>query len=118
MTRAQHLIDRIDEVATAAVLGAAALSTAGQQLLAKKRREEKVRAAGHGDELDAVKKKRLDHEKKHTGKLLVGKKAKQFKQTRSDLKSQHQKVVNKGLAGHAKLFSQAGRKGQEQMAVR
>ena len=118
MTRAQEIITKIDEIAGAAILGAAAINTAGQQYLAKKRREEKVRQAGHGDELDAIKKKRMAHEKKHTGKLLVGQKAKQFKKTRADLKSQHQKVINKGLAGHAKLFSQAGKKGQEQMAVR
>jgi len=118
MTRAQDLINRIDEVATAALLGAAAINTVGQQYLAKKRREEKIRQAGHGDALDAIKKKRLAHEKKNTGKLLVGQKARDFKSKRADLKAQHQKVINKGLAGHAKLFSQAGKKGQEQMQVR
>lgn len=118
MSRAQNLISKIDEVATAALLGAAAINTAGQQYLAKKRREEKVRQAGHGDALDAIKKKRMDHEKKSTGKLLIGKKHKEFKAKRAELKDQHQKVINKGLAGHAKLFSQAGKKGQEQMQVR
>jgi hypothetical protein len=119
-TRAQHILEQmaqIDEVISGIVAGAA-ISTLGQQALAKKRREEKIRQGGHGDELDAAKKARMDHEKSATGKLLVGKKHKEFKAKRAELKSAHQKVVNKGLASHAQLMSRAGQKGQEQMQVR
>ena len=116
MTRAEYILRQLDEVV--GLVGAAAINTAGQQLMAKKRREEKVRAGGHGDELDAAKKAKMDHEKKHSGKLLVGKKKKEFKAKRAELKSAHQKVVNKGLASHAKLMSRAGKKGQEAMAVK
>lgn len=117
-TRAQEILFQANEVLGAGILGAAAISTAGQHYLAHKRREEKVRQAGYGNELDAIKNKRLQHEKSASGKLLMGKKAKSFKQKRAELKSQHQKVINKGLAGQAKLFSQSGKKGQEQMQVR
>lgn len=120
ITRAEIILQQIDEILPAAlgIVGSAAIHTAGQQLLAKKRREEKVRQAGHGDELDSIKKKRLQHEKSASGKLLVGKKKKEFKSKRAELKSQHQKVVNKGLAGHAKLLSGANKKAQDQMGVK
>jgi hypothetical protein len=119
-SRAQYILEQMeqmDEIVSGIVAGAA-ISTAGQQLLAKKRREEKVRQGGHGDELDAIKKKRSDFEKHSAKRLLVGKKAKAYKAQRADLKAQHSKIVNKGLASHAQLMSRAGQKGQQQMQVR